>query len=202
MRSKTALLTFVQTVLLTGSLLTAASANPRPLQSHYVPLQQNACRIPAENSLLSHYDSLGLLVVECPVVIAGQTASVGVLVVSSDARSWLDVIWGSAIWSSEEEVVYQRQNQFGYFPNIGATPAEILSDDTGAMRGLIFRVTAQDPSRQAVEPGQANISRLFVLGLRGPAVCWLGLAKDNAEARTLVESDAPCLRPLKSWPLR
>lgn len=42
---------------------------------------------------------------------------------------------GNRAWSSEDEVLYEKENQFGYFPNVGKAPAEIRMDDNGIAVG-------------------------------------------------------------------
>lgn len=198
---RTKFLALFQIAVLLSLLSAPTSVKPGTvLQSHYISLEQKACR-PLVGSMLTRYASQGLSVVDCPVVIATKPVPIGLLVVSSDERSWIELIMGDTAWSSEDEVVYEKQNQFGYFPNVGAAPAEILADSAGTAMGLIFRVTAQNPDRQSLNPGKANASRLFTLGFRKSGVCFLGITQDNTEARRLMESSTSCLRLLKSHSL-
>jgi hypothetical protein len=117
-------------------------------------------------------------------------------VVSSEERSWIDIAVGDTLWTTEDPIVYAPENQFGYFPNVGATPVELAMDGKQVPLGLILRVTAQDPNQQ--KQGSSNISRLFVFGFRKERVCFLGLTDNNVAARSFLQPDLNCRQLLKS----
>ncbi|SET52651.1 hypothetical protein SAMN05216326_13319 [Nitrosomonas marina] len=168
--------------------------------SVYVSLQTQSCRTPGD--LISrYYTSRNLEVSECPTKVSVQSAPLRLFVVSSNERSWIDLALGKTIWSSEDEIVYEKENQFGYFPNVSNAPAEIRMRHMEAT-GLIFRITAQAPEDRSSTLGASNVSRLFVLAFRDSAVCFLGLVRNNTTARNLLDSDAACQRVLKSEQLR
>ncbi|MDD5277257.1 MAG: hypothetical protein PHR16_14400 [Methylovulum sp.] len=171
--------------------LLVACADSGATESSYISLGDDNCFQPPSD-IRQLYTNRGLGVIECRV----KKPVTRLFVVSSQERSWLDIAVGDTLWSTEEQVVYAKENQFGYFPNVGIAPAELLVDQKEAFVGLIFRVTAQDPNRQ--EQGIANISRLFVLGLRKEGVCFLGLANTNTEARSFLQIDVVCRQILKS----
>lgn len=165
--------------------------------SEYVSLQAQSCKVP-DDLVIRHYLSRNLVVSECPTRAIVQSAPLKLFIVSTDERSWIDLAIGNTIWSSEDEVVYEKENQFGYFPNVGNAPAEIRMSDTGVVAGLIFRVTAQAPDARSANLGTSNVSRLFVIGLKKSGACFLGLASNNTMARKLLDSGAVCKRMLKT----
>lgn len=161
------------------------------IESSYVSLADDNCFRPPSNT--QHiYTSRGLGVVECRV----KNTAIRLFVVSSEERTWIDIGVGEKLWSTEDPIVYTQENQFGYFPNVGATPVELAVDQKQVPVGLIFRVTAQDPNQQ--KQGSSNISRLFVFGFRKEVVCFLGLADNNIAARSFLKKDAICRQILKS----
>lgn len=164
--------------------------------SIYVPLEAQSCRV-LNGPVNYRYLSRSLEVSECPTKIRIQSTILRLFVVSTDERSWVDLALGSTIWSSEDEVVYEKENQFGYFPNVGNAPVEIRMNDAGNAMGLIFRVTAQASNQEFSDLGISNISRLFVLGFKETGICFLGIARDNIMAHKLLDSGTVCKRMLK-----
>jgi len=164
-------------------------------KSEYVSLKADFCRPPAA-AVRKNYLARGLTVSECPTKITVQSLPLQLFIVSTDERSWLDIVLGNTIWSTEEEIIYEKENQFGHFPNIGNAPAEIRMNSAGGA-GLIFRVTAQNSDLKSSTSGSSNVSRLFVVGFRDSGVCFLGLVRDNILARILLDSNEACKRMLK-----
>ncbi|NOU23733.1 MAG: hypothetical protein HOO93_18440 [Methyloglobulus sp.] len=191
----------MQVTIFVGLLLVSMGAVCKDTQSYYVPLQAESCRVPSE-PVRHRYVSRDLGAVECRVWAKVQSAPSGLYVVSSNEHSWIDFVLSDKVWSSEDEVVYEKENQFGNFPNVSNAPAEIRTDRAGVAIGLIFRVTAQASDYHSLNPGASNVSRLFVLGFRKQGVCFLGLARDNIAARKLLDSGAICRRLLKAERLR
>lgn len=164
--------------------------------SQYVSLQPKSCKLP-DASTLAWYHARDLAVSECPSKVTWQGAPVRLLVASSGERSWLDISVGNTIWSGEEEMVYEQENQFGHFPNIGHSPAEIRIGPAG-ITGVVVRVLAQDPESLSVS-GASGLSRLFVFGFMESGVCFMGLVRDNISARNLPDSGQNCKRMLKTY---
>ncbi len=161
------------------------------IESSYVSLADDNCfQPPGDTRHL--YSNRGLGVVECRM----KNMAMRLFVVSSEARSWIDIAVGDKLWSTEDPIVYAPENQFGFFPNVGVTPVEFVVTRKQVPVGLIFRVTAQDPNQQ--EQGSSNISRLFVFGFRKEGVCFLGLADNNVAARSFLQTDVICRQLLKS----
>lgn len=179
-------------------VMSAFSAAPAYGQeySQYVSLQPGSCKLPAA-SILAWYRTRDLTVSECPSKVTWHAAPVRLLVVSSEERSWIDIAVGDTIWSGEEEVVYEQANQFGHFPNIGHSPAELRIRSTG-ITGVVFRVLAQDPESSSAA-SVSGLSRLFVFGFMGADVCFMGLVRDNVSARNLLDSGQNCKRMLKPY---
>jgi hypothetical protein len=169
----------------------SSCADSGVIESSYVSLADDNCFQPTSDTLhLYSIRSLG--VVECRV----KNTAIRLFVVSSEERSWIDVAVGDKLWSTEDPIVYAPENQFGYFPNVGATPVELDVNQKQVPIGLILRVTAQDPNQQ--NQGSANISRLFVFGFRKEGVCFLGLTDNNVDARSFLQTDVNCRQLLKS----
>jgi len=163
------------------------------IESSYVSLADDNCFQPPGDTL-HLYSIRGLGVVECRV----KKTAIRLFVVSSEERSWIDIAVGDKLWSTEDSIVYTQENQFGYFPNVGATPVELVVSQKQVPLGLIFRVTAQDPNQQTQE--SSNISRLFAFGFRKEGLCFLGLTDNNAAARSFLKKNAICRQILKSNP--
>ena len=184
---------FAISVVLIASFSTVAYSQK---SSEYVSLKPDSCKAP-DNYINNYYSSRDLLVSECLANVTVQSLPLRLFIVSTDERSWIDLEIGNTIWSSEEEIVYEKENQFGFFPNVGNTPAELRASSTG-VTGLIFRVTAQNPDQQLSNSASSTMSRLFVLGFRDHGVCFLGQVRSNAIARNLLDSNAACKRMLKT----
>lgn len=147
-------------------------------QSLYTSIKSEDCQKPSA-SILAFYDSRGLTVEECKGVEDWR-----LFVVSSDARSWLELARERTLWSSEDQVV--NRNEFGNFPNIGSEKVEwLMSNHTPV--SLIFRIAAQDP-----ENVKKSLSRLFVIGFKNNTPQFCGVVKANTEARALAEKTSSC----------
>ena len=148
-------------------------------ESVYTSIKSGDCHKPSK-SVAAFYASRGLTAQECKAAEDWR-----LFVVSSDARSWLEVARDHTLWSSEEQVV--NQNEFGNFPNIGSEKVEWPMTKANSPAALIFRIAAQDPALTG-----KNLSRLFVIGFikNTPYLC--GVAKTNDEARALAEKTSAC----------
>jgi len=172
----------------------ACHAKSAGTSSTYVSLGDDNCFQPGPD-IAQLYTQRSLGVVECAV----KNSPLRLFMVSSEEHSWIDIGLGNRIWSTEEPVVYARENQFGFFPNVGSAPVEIILNPAQKPIGLIFRVTGQDPNSTAQKIGK--LSRLFVIGFRKDGACVLGTAKDNRNGRTWLQKEKNCQQQLKSTSL-
>jgi hypothetical protein len=193
---KNVVLTCIHIVVFAGVLITSTSAIAKNNLSFYVPLQVSACHTPAD-SIRKQYQSKDLEVIECPSKIKSKSAPSNLLIVSSNEHSWIEFMFRGKLWSTEDEVVYEKENQFGNFPNVSNAPAEIRINRLGQAMGLVFRVNAQESESKSIALGASKLTRLIVLGFRKSQACFLGIAKENQVARKMVDSGATCKRPLK-----
>jgi hypothetical protein len=119
------------------------------------------------------YRARGLSVQECP-----GSNGYKVLVVSSDERSWVDLVRADGtVWSAEEPVVYDRP--IGQFPNVDPTSLAWIPS-SGLPTALVFKVTAE----QFDEPEQ-RIERWYVVRVQPPPTALVGRAQSAEEARAL-----------------
>jgi len=150
--------------------------------SLYTPLAATACAAPPAE--IAHvYAARDLGVEEC-----AAPSPYRLFVVSSDARSWVDLRRNDLIWSTEQRVVYgQDALALGHFPNVGGSDvAEWRLDEKGEPVALIVRLRLVDPTGDAT--AGATVSRLIVIGLSEDTACDLGLAAGNEEARRLADA--------------
>jgi hypothetical protein len=170
---------FLVATLSAVSCLAADGAEPSSL---YTPISASVCAAPSPE-LAKQYAARKLAVEECPAPPPYR-----LFVVSSDARSWVDLRRNNRTWSTEQRVVYSREVlALGQFPNVaGSEVAEWRLNAHGKPLALIVRLRlAAPPSAEA--RGAASISRLLVIGLSEDAACDLGLASSNGGARQLAE---------------
>jgi hypothetical protein len=186
----------IQNIVIVGVLLISIEAGAKEIQSYYVSLEDKSCQTPSK-SIRDRYQSRDLEVVECRVWAKIKSAPLSLYVVSSNEHSWIDFVLRDKTWSTEDEIIYKKENQFGNFPSISNAPAEIRMNRVSVAIGLIFRVTAQAPDNQSTNLGVSNVSRLFVIGFGESGACFLGLTRDNESARRLVDSGEMCQRLLK-----
>jgi len=139
-------------------------------------IDQQGCWAPDPETVAA-YTRHGLGVQECPAPTGYR-----LFLVSSDARSWVDVrSAGSGItWSGEHSVVYD--SPIGNFPNVaGATVEWRLESDRA--KALIFKVVAQGRA----EPSQ-TLSALYVVALGSERIWLAGRVATIGEARRLADS--------------
>ncbi len=183
----------IQSILLVAALnaVTCLAADGAEPSSLYTPISASGCAAPSPE-VANAYAAHDLAVEECPAPPPYR-----LFVVSSDARSWVDLRRNDRTWSTEQRVVYSREVlALGQFPNVaGSEVAEWRLNSHGQPRALIVRLKLVAPSEDA--RGAATLSRLLVIGLSADTVCDLGLAKSNEEARRLAEtSPTPCATSL------
>ncbi|HYS24690.1 MAG TPA: hypothetical protein VEP46_03780, partial [Vicinamibacterales bacterium] len=118
---------------------------------------------------------------QCPAPPGWQ-----LLLVSSDANTWVDIRGANLAWSGERPIVYEMP--IGNFPSVDtATSVEWRRDGTGMLTSVIVRVTAQD--RESLTTQQ---SRLFVARVTPTTICVIGRAATAAEARALADGTRGC----------
>ena len=166
-----------------GALLAAGVAcGPAPSVAT-TSIRESDCRPPAA-AITAQFDEKALGVQQCP-----GAAGWDVLVVSSDANSWIVLRSGTTSWSAEEAIVYDMP--IGLFPGVqGDAPLEWRSAG-GDLRALLFTVSALDPA-----DAETRLRRVFVARFAddGPA-CVLGRTSAIEDARALADGDAPCPAP-------
>jgi hypothetical protein len=174
----------------TSALLLAATLSIVPClpacaaekTSLYTPLAATDCD-PPPPEIARVYAARDLRVEECQAPPPYR-----LFIVSSDARSWVDLRRNNVIWSTEQRVVYgQDVLALGHFPNIGGSDAaEWRLNKKGEPVALIVRLRLVDPARDAT--AGATVSRLMVIGLSEDRACDQGLAAGNEEARRLADA--------------
>ncbi|MCM0084219.1 hypothetical protein L4X63_21790 [Geomonas sp. Red32] len=134
------------------------------------------------------FDKLGLYADECPAPTGWRLF----LVVGGD-RSWIDLGHDHSVWTTEQEVVYNDKNFFGFFPNVTSKQVEWVVDGNDAPIFLIFPVTAQDPQKAG-----HSVLQYFVVTTQGiPRFC--GTAKTIKEAEKITGAKNSC-PPLSKRP--
>ena len=164
-----------------GAALAARCASPAPApQSAHTSIRTEDCAAPPD-AVAAPFASKDLGVQQCPA-----PAGWGLLLVASDANTWIELRAPSFTWSSERAVVYE--SPVGLFPSIGEDDTvEWRGPRPGELAALIFRVTAQDPENPA-----AHRSMLFVTRIEPDRACLLGRVATPAEARALADSSRRC----------
>jgi hypothetical protein len=147
--------------------------------SMYTSIRPADCSAPPQE-VAAPYTARDLGVQQCPAPGGWR-----LLLVSSDANTWIDLVGPGVMWSGERPVVYE--SPIGNFPSAGGSTAVEWRRDGDRLTALIFRVTAQD--RGSLE---THRSVLYVVRLQPGAACVIGRAGSNEEARTLADSDKAC----------
>lgn len=148
-------------------------------ESTYTSIEPAQCSAP-EAAIESAFKERDLGVQRCPA--PGDWM---LLLVSSDANSWIELRRDAVIWSAEEPIVYQ--SPIGNFPGVTRSiPLEWRSGSTG-VRALILPIVAQDP-----KDGISRITRLFVVRLEPNPPCLLARVETQEEARRIADSDVAC----------
>lgn len=164
-----------------AALLVAACACASSPTSVTTSIRASDCSNPPSD-VKARFDEKDLGVQRCP-----GASGWDVLVVSSDANSWIELRSPTTSWSSETAIVYEMP--IGLFPGIHSdTPLEWRSD-RGEPTALLFTVSAQDP-----DDAETRLTRIFVARFDDDdvPVCIIGRVSSPAEARTLADSDRGC----------
>jgi hypothetical protein len=166
-----------------GAGVVAAFACGSPVTTATTSIAEASCREPVPE-LKARFDEKELGVQQC----AGAHGW-DVLVVSSDANSWIELRSATTTWSSEVQIVYDMP--IGLFPGVQSdAPLEWRSRGTD-LRALLFTVSAQDPA-----DAETRVRRLYVVRFAANGqVCVIGRAPAADEARALADGDTPCPAP-------
>jgi hypothetical protein len=144
------------------------------------PIGESECKQPS-SEVAAPYTARDLGVEECRAPRDWR-----LLLVASDANSWIDITGPGVTWSGERPIVYE--SPVGNFPNVDSSPpVEWRLDASNRPAAVIFRVTAQDPKNP-----DAHLSRFYVVRLTDRAGCVVGRVATVEEARTLAESSPSC----------
>jgi hypothetical protein len=137
------------------------------------------CREPAAD-LKARFDEKELGVQQCAGAYGWD-----VLVVSSDAHSWIELRSAATTWSSEVPVVYDMP--IGLFPGVQAdAPLEWRSEGDD-LRALLFTVSAQAPT-----DAESRVRQVYIVRFGEPGPCVIGRTMTIDEARALADGDMPC----------
>ena len=136
---------------------------------------------PPPPEIAAPYTDRDLGVQQCPAVPGWR-----LLLVSSDANTWVDVRGPAVTWSGERAIVYDMP--IGLFPNVDAAGGvEWRRNGQGEPTALMVRVVAQD--REILTTQQ---SRLFVVRLTRTGACVIGRVATQLDARALADGDRNC----------
>ncbi len=165
---------------LAAALACSSCGAPAAPDSLATSLREADCHAPAPE-VAAPYTRRDLGVQECPAASGWR-----LLLVSSDANSWLDVNGPGVTWSAERAVVYDEP--IGLFPGLdtGAT-VEWRRNGSGDVTALIVPLVAQD--KDALTTRQ---SRRLVVRVTGTTACVLGRVTTDADARSLADSARGC----------
>jgi len=148
--------------------------------SVYTSIRPADCTAPLKETA-APYAARDLGVQQCPA-----PSGLRLLLVASDANTWIDLAGPGVTWSGERPIVYE--SPIGNFPSVGASQTvEWRRDGRGQPTALIFQVTAQD--RDTL---QAHRSILYVVRVQQDRACVIGRAATNEEARALADSSKVC----------
>ena len=148
--------------------------------SVYTSLREGDCHAPPQD-IAAPYQRRDLGVQECPAFPEWR-----LLLVSSDANSWVDVSSPGVAWSGERAIVYEQP--IGLFPGVDAgTDVEWRRTGRGELTAIIVRLLAQD--REALTAQQ---SRMLVVRVTRTAACVIGRVPTAADARALADSTGTC----------
>jgi hypothetical protein len=162
-----------------GALVAMLGCSPSPA-SVTTSIRQSDCAMPPAE-IAAGFEAKDLGVQQCKGAHGWN-----VLVVSSDANSWIELRSPASSWSSETTIVYEMP--IGLFPGVhDESPLEWRSDGD-ELRALLFTVSAQDADDAAT-----RLTRVFVARFDDAVpVCVIGRAPSIAEARVLADSDRAC----------
>jgi hypothetical protein len=168
-------------VLARGALtLSIASCASQAPSSSVTSIRMDDCsEAPAD--IQARFEASSLGVQQCDGAFGWR-----VFVVSSDTSTWIELRAGTAAWSSEEAIVYEKP--IGLFPGVRGETLEWRADDRRRPSALLFTVAAQSP-----EDAATPVSRVFVarFDARG-GLCVIGREPTIDKARALADGPATC----------
>ena len=163
-----------------GALLAMLGCSPSPPSSVATSIRESDCAMPPAE-LQAAFEAKDLGVQQCEGAHGWN-----VLVVSSDANSWIELRSATASWSSESAIVYEMP--IGLFPGVQDRSPLEWRIDGDELRALLFTVSGQD-----ADDAETRITRVFVARFDDAVpVCVIGRAPSLAEARVLADSDRAC----------
>jgi hypothetical protein len=164
-----------------AALIVCSGCNGRAASdSVYTSLRESDCHAPPQE-IAAPYQRRDLGVQECPAFPEWR-----LLLVSSDANSWVDVSSPGVAWSGERAIVYEQP--IGLFSGVDAgTDVEWRRTSRGELTAIIVRLLAQD--REALTAQQ---SRRLVVRVTRTAACVIGRVATAADARALADSTRAC----------
>lgn len=143
-------------------------------------LAENACR-PATAAIAAPYARRDLGVERCPAPRGFR-----LLLVSSDANSWVDLRYGQWSWSGEQAVVYR--DGAGMFAGVTGSVGWMRAA-AGGWQGLILTVASRDVD---------YARQLAYLALRTTqAPCLLGVFASRSAAQQALASQQACAAALE-----
>jgi len=153
---------------------------PAAVDSVYTSLRESDCHAPPQE-IAAPYEQRDLGVQQCPAPPGWQ-----LLLVSSDANTWVDIRGANVMWSGERPIVYEMP--IGNFPGVDtATSVEWRRDGKGMLTAVIVRVTAQD--RETLTTQQA---RMYVVRVTPATACVIGRVATPVDARALADGNPGC----------
>lgn len=165
-------------VFATLSLVHLALAKPPALLE--TSLAESACR-PASAAISAQYARRDLGVQRCPAPRGFR-----LLLVSSDANSWVDLRYGQWSWSSEQAVVYREGA--GMFAGVTGSVAWMRAA-SGGWQGLVLTVSSQNVD---------YVRQLAYLALRTThEPCLLGVFASQSAAQHALARQQACAAALE-----
>lgn len=166
-----------------AAILLALTACASSSTSVTTSIREGDCSAPAAE-LKARFADKDLGVQQCP-----GARGWNVLVVSSDANSWIELRSATMSWSSEVPIVYEMP--IGLFPGVQSdAPVEWRSDGDN-LRAMLFTVSAQDPADADTRLRRVYVARFTEDG----HVCIIGREATIDAARTVADSDTSCPVP-------
>jgi hypothetical protein len=160
--------------------LALSACGARTAESVYTSIRPEDCAPPPAD-VAAAFASKDLGVQQCPSLQGWQ-----LLLVASDANTWIELRGPSVTWSAEQAIVYE--SPIGHFPSADSTETvEWRRKAGGEPIALIVRVTAQDP-----ENPDTHRSARFVVRIESDRACLLGRVANTEEARALADSSTGC----------
>lgn len=168
--------------VVTEEITTIKNVNPTNSSfGMFTSIKEKDCK-KLSKKLSTYFDNRRLERSECPAPKGWR-----LFTVVGGERYWIEIAYGSSIWSTEDEVVTKGENRFGDFQSIDFEQVEWRMKTTGELSALIFPVIAQDPDLT----GQ-NLYRFFAIKITDNFPHFCGVAKTSHEARIIADKSTAC----------